>query len=162
MSCVKRKLSNENSEIKRRKKRNAKRELMESPFYFQQLEKVYTVNEIANIRVIFESSHQQMQFNTFSSIFGTLGFHAPSLDSMPSERNAVVCRQLTRAGQIGSLSYRIRAKPLNPIHENSLQRFLSAQRWLIQFMTILETINNIFCNCSTHHWFTGKCSPYQT
>ncbi|VDO30986.1 unnamed protein product [Onchocerca flexuosa] len=50
------------------------------------------------------------------------------IDSIRSRMSAVVSRQLTRIGQNENESYRIRAKPLNPIHENSLQRFLTAQR----------------------------------
>uniref|UniRef100_A0A1I7VUK3 Transcription initiation factor TFIID subunit 2 n=1 Tax=Loa loa TaxID=7209 RepID=A0A1I7VUK3_LOALO len=50
------------------------------------------------------------------------------IDSMQSRTSAVVSQQLTRIGQNGYESYKIRAKPLNPIHENSLQRFLAAQR----------------------------------
>ncbi|EJW87764.1 hypothetical protein WUBG_01324 [Wuchereria bancrofti] len=50
------------------------------------------------------------------------------MDSIRSRTNAVVSRQLTRIGQNENESYKIRAKSLNPIHENSLQRFLAAQR----------------------------------
>uniref|UniRef100_A0A915PNX2 Nephrocystin-4 n=1 Tax=Setaria digitata TaxID=48799 RepID=A0A915PNX2_9BILA len=50
------------------------------------------------------------------------------IDSARSRTSAIVSRHLTRIGQDEHESYRIRAKPLNPIHENSLQRFLTAQR----------------------------------
>ncbi|VIO98659.1 Uncharacterized protein BM_BM5387 [Brugia malayi] len=50
------------------------------------------------------------------------------MDSLRSRTNAVVSRQLTRIGENENESYKIRAKSLNPIHENSLQRFLAAQR----------------------------------
>ncbi|CAG9538867.1 unnamed protein product [Cercopithifilaria johnstoni] len=50
------------------------------------------------------------------------------IDSMRNRMSTVVSRQLTRIGQDENESYKIRAKPLNPIHENSLQHFLAAQR----------------------------------
>uniref|UniRef100_A0A0R3RR61 Calpain catalytic domain-containing protein n=1 Tax=Elaeophora elaphi TaxID=1147741 RepID=A0A0R3RR61_9BILA len=50
------------------------------------------------------------------------------MDSIRNRTSAVVSRQLARIGQSENESYKIRAKPLNPIHENSLQRFLTAQR----------------------------------
>ncbi|KAM3717023.1 Nephrocystin-4 [Dirofilaria immitis] len=49
------------------------------------------------------------------------------IDLKRNTTNAIVSRQLIRIGQNENGSYRIRAKPLNPIHENSLQRFIAAQ-----------------------------------
>ncbi|KAL3985734.1 hypothetical protein ACH3XW_39860 [Acanthocheilonema viteae] len=50
------------------------------------------------------------------------------IDSVRNQMSTIVSRQSTRIGQSENESYRIRAKPLNPIHENSLQHFLAAQR----------------------------------
>ncbi|VDK74813.1 unnamed protein product [Litomosoides sigmodontis] len=50
------------------------------------------------------------------------------IDSTQNRTNAVISRRLIRIGENENESYRIRAKPLNPIHENSLQYFLASQK----------------------------------
>ncbi|VDM37039.1 unnamed protein product [Toxocara canis] len=50
------------------------------------------------------------------------------IDLTHSRTSAIVSRRLNRLGQNDVESCRIRAKPLNPIHESALQRFMAAQK----------------------------------
>ncbi|KAK5973229.1 hypothetical protein GCK32_002051 [Trichostrongylus colubriformis] len=50
------------------------------------------------------------------------------IDLLHSRTPCVVSRRLQTLGDEGPDSYRIRAKPLNPAHDNMLQKFLHAQR----------------------------------
>uniref|UniRef100_A0A915BZ95 Nephrocystin-4 n=1 Tax=Parascaris univalens TaxID=6257 RepID=A0A915BZ95_PARUN len=51
-----------------------------------------------------------------------------SIDLTHSRTSAIVSRRLNRLGQNEVDSYKIRAKPLSPIHETAMQRFLAAQK----------------------------------
>ncbi|VDK27138.1 unnamed protein product [Gongylonema pulchrum] len=50
------------------------------------------------------------------------------LDITRSRTSSVVSQRLARIGQDEIESYRIKVKPLNPIHENALQRFVTTNR----------------------------------
>ncbi|KAK6759161.1 hypothetical protein RB195_016398 [Necator americanus] len=54
------------------------------------------------------------------------------IDLVHSRTTCVVNRRLKGLGEEGPDSYRIRAKPLNPVHDSNLQKFLHAQRLDIQ------------------------------
>uniref|UniRef100_F1KUG6 Nephrocystin-4 n=1 Tax=Ascaris suum TaxID=6253 RepID=F1KUG6_ASCSU len=51
-----------------------------------------------------------------------------SIDLTHSRTSAIVSRRLNRLGQNDVDSYKIRAKPLSPIHETAMQRFMAAQK----------------------------------
>ncbi|VDN06658.1 unnamed protein product, partial [Thelazia callipaeda] len=49
-------------------------------------------------------------------------------DNARNRSRAVITRKLPRLGEEEIESFEVRAKPLNPIHTNSMQRFLTAQK----------------------------------